>query len=179
MKYLAQFPLDDDSPVFVEIDDTDDASGPHRVGRGDDGIAKAEQALRDALAKIGGIGLSGGKIAISPNNQWLVTGSGDGTARLWDLSATDPAAAPLVLRGHEGGITTVAFSPDAQRLVTGSWDDSARLWTLHVEKLIDLACRTAGRNLSLNEWDQYFRGEVYRQTCPNLPVHWSVSQSIR
>ena len=26
----------------------------------------------------------------------------DKTARLWDLSAKDPAANPVVLRGHEG-----------------------------------------------------------------------------
>ena len=41
-------------------------------------------------------------MAISPDNRWLVTGSYDKTARLWDLSAKDPAANPVVLRGHEG-----------------------------------------------------------------------------
>ena len=40
--------------------------------------------------------------AISPDNHWLVTGSQDKTARLWDLSAKDPAANPVVLRGHDG-----------------------------------------------------------------------------
>ena len=40
-------------------------------------------------------------VAISPDNRWLVTGSDDKTARLWDLSAKDPAANPVVLRGHE------------------------------------------------------------------------------
>ena len=41
-------------------------------------------------------------VAISPDNRWLVTGSYDKTARLWDLKAKDPAANPVVLRGHEG-----------------------------------------------------------------------------
>ena len=41
-------------------------------------------------------------VAISPDNRWLVTGSNDKTARLWDLSAKDPAANPVVLRGHDG-----------------------------------------------------------------------------
>jgi WD40 repeat protein len=31
-------------------------------------------------------------VAISPDNRWLVTGSADMTARLWDLSAKDSAA---------------------------------------------------------------------------------------
>ena len=43
-------------------------------------------------------------MAISPITAGLVTGSRDNTARLWDLSANNPAANPLVLRGHEGGI---------------------------------------------------------------------------
>jgi WD40 repeat protein len=59
-----------------------------------------------------------------------VTGSLDNTARLWDLSAKDPAANPMVLRGHEGWVNAVAISPDNHWLVTGSADKTARLWDL-------------------------------------------------
>jgi WD40 repeat protein len=69
-------------------------------------------------------------VAISPDNHWLVTGSADKTARLWDLSAKDPSANPVVLRGHEDGVSAVAISPDNHWLVTGSWDKTARLWDL-------------------------------------------------
>ena len=69
----------------------------------------AEEALRQALANIGGRGLSGhhgpvNAVAISGDNRWLVTGSWDNTARLWDLAAKDPASASIVLRGHESAI---------------------------------------------------------------------------
>jgi WD40 repeat protein len=40
-------------------------------------------------------------VAISPNSHWLVTGGQDRTVRLWDLMAKDPAANPVVLRGHD------------------------------------------------------------------------------
>ena len=69
-------------------------------------------------------------MAISPDNRWVVTGSEDNTARLWDLSAEDPAANPIVLRGHGGAVRAVAISPDSRWLVTGSWDNTARLWDL-------------------------------------------------
>jgi len=69
-------------------------------------------------------------VAISPDNRWVVTGSLDKTARLWDLSAKDPAANPIVLRGHEGEVTAVAISPDNRWVVTGSLDKTARLWDL-------------------------------------------------
>jgi WD40 repeat protein len=51
------------------------------------------------------------------------------SARLWDLSAKDPAANPIVLHGHEGPVNAVAISPDNRWLVTGSWE-AARLWDL-------------------------------------------------
>ena len=69
-------------------------------------------------------------VAISANNRWLVTGSDDKTARLWDLSAKDPAANPIVLRGHESAVEAVAISPDNRWVVTGSYDNTARLWDL-------------------------------------------------
>ena len=45
------------------------------------------------------------------------------TARLWALSAKDPFANPVVLRGHEGRVSAVAISPDNRWLVTGSADN--------------------------------------------------------
>jgi WD40 repeat protein len=82
-------------------------------------VEASERSLREALALVGGrpiaradgpIALaffgvlpmksSDGPIGISPDNRWLVTGSPDKTARPWDLSAKDPGAKPIVLRGH-------------------------------------------------------------------------------
>ena len=56
---------------------------------------------------------------ISPDNRWTVTGSDDKTARLWDLSAKDPAANPVVLRGHDGAVDALRISQDSRWLVTG------------------------------------------------------------
>jgi len=108
-------------------------------------------------------------VAISPDNRWVVTGSLDKTARLWDLSAKDPAANPVVLHGHDGWGNAVAISPDNRWIVTGSWDNTARLQLLQVNDLINLARITVGRNFSADEWRLYFPGEKYRKTFPDLP----------
>jgi WD40 repeat protein len=108
-------------------------------------------------------------VAISPDNRWLVTGSIDKTARLWDLTSKDPAASPIVLRGHEAEVSAVAISPDNHWLVTGSVDGTARLWDLRLDELIELACRTVGRNMTKVEWEQYLGNQPYQKTCPNLP----------
>ena len=69
-------------------------------------------------------------MGISPDDHWLVVGSFDGAARLWDLAAEDPLANPLVLRGHDSRINAVAISCDNHWAVTGSSDGTARLWDL-------------------------------------------------
>jgi WD40 repeat protein len=107
-------------------------------------------------------------LALSADSRWLATGSFDGVARLWDLSAPDPSASPIVLRGHRRGIFSMAVSPDDHWLITGSQDATIRLWTLRTDELVDLACRTAGRNLTAGEWAQYFPGQAYRATCAGL-----------
>jgi WD40 repeat protein len=58
----------------------------------------------------------------------MVTGSYDGTARLWDLTNTKNRTEPIVLEGHQGWIGAVAVSPDGRWVATGSYDNTARLW---------------------------------------------------
>ena len=55
----------------------------------------------------------------------LVTASGDGTAKLWDLDANRLAEE---LRGHRGWVTTAAFAPDGRTILTASQDGTARIW---------------------------------------------------
>jgi hypothetical protein len=97
-------------------------------------VAAAEQSLREALAYIGGRTLAVSSwthaVGISPDSRWLVTGSEDGTVRLWDLTAKELAANPIVLRGHNEQVNAVAISPDNRWVVTGSGDNTARLWDL-------------------------------------------------
>jgi hypothetical protein len=137
-------------------------------------VAADEQSLREALGFIGGrlVARADGRIttvAISSDNRWVVTGSFDKTARLWDLSAKDPAANSIVLRGHEGAVTSVAISRDNRWVVTGSVDKTARLWLLQMKDLIHLARIKVGRNLSPDEWRLYFPSEKYRKTFDELP----------
>lgn len=110
----------------------------------------------------------------------MVTGGlKDETVRLGDLTAKDPAAAPIVLRGDERWIASIAISRDNKWLVTGSGDGTVRLWNLRLNEVVDLASRTVGRNLTQEEWKQYRGEQPYEKTCSNLPIHASVMESAR
>ena len=90
--------------------------------------------------------------------------------RLRSIGLTkDPAAKPVVLRGHEAAVSAVAISPDNRWVVTGSSDKTARLWLLQINDLINLARVAGGRNFSANEWQLCFPGEKYRKTFADLP----------
>jgi WD40 repeat protein len=64
-------------------------------------------------------------ITFSPDGQIVLTGSYDGTARLWDPRTGQPLR---VLTGHAGHVVCVAWSPDGAQVATGSWDGTARIW---------------------------------------------------
>ena len=68
-------------------------------------------------------------VAFSRDGTLLATASGDGTARIWDLTDGTPATR-ATLEGHTSWVRSVAFSPDGTLLATGSDDGTARIWDL-------------------------------------------------
>ncbi|MEL6836207.1 MAG: WD40 repeat domain-containing protein [Bacteroidota bacterium] len=70
-------------------------------------------------------------VAFSPDGQTVLTGSYDGTAKLWNLSGEELQTFP----GHGDAISAVAFSPGGDTIATASYDRTARLWSRTGEEL--------------------------------------------
>jgi WD40 repeat protein len=64
-------------------------------------------------------------VAFSPDGMYLLTGSFDGIARLWDVSGGQELRR---FAGHSGTLNGVAFSPDGRYVLTTGDDRTARLW---------------------------------------------------
>ncbi len=86
------------------------------------------------------------------------------------MTARDPAANPLILRGHTGAIYDIAISSDSRWMVTGSSYATARLWHLQTPELLEISRITVGRNLTAEEWSHYIPWEKYRRTFEQLPA---------
>lgn len=64
-------------------------------------------------------------VVISSDGQFALSGSWDGTLRLWDLS-TGTTTRRFV--GHTKDVLSVAFSADNRQIVSGSRDKTIKLW---------------------------------------------------
>jgi WD40 repeat protein/DNA-binding SARP family transcriptional activator len=65
-------------------------------------------------------------LAFNPGSTRLLTGSDDGTARVWDARS---GRAVRTLRGHEGTVRGVAYSDDGKRIATAGSDGTIRVWS--------------------------------------------------
>lgn len=103
--------------------------------------------------------------AFSGDGKWIVTGSDDQTAKVWDVESGQER---LTLKGHTAAVRAVACSPDNQRIATGSWDQTVRIWDsasgveLRVLKGHQAAVRAVafspdGRRLATGSWDNTAR----------------------
>jgi WD40 repeat protein len=103
----------------------------------------------------------------------MVTVSQNGQVILWDVaeeSATfgqpygPPIAGPWLQR-----IPSISFSQDGLKIAATGEGVNVVLWDVNVDSWSSIACQRANRNLTLEEWQQFFGDEPYRLTCPDLP----------
>jgi len=126
----------------------------------------------DAPIRLEGVG-GVGRIAVSPAGRHVVGvspgtfGGSDTVIRVWAADSGRQIARLPPLPVHAATIDSDSRSV-LVALDTPS-DLAIARYPLSAEDLIIQACGLLQRNLSRDEWEQYFHEEPYRKTCPTLP----------
>lgn len=115
-------------------------------------------------------------VAFSLDGKTLASGSLDNTIILWDVETGQPIGQPLT--GHSSSINSVAFSPDSKILASGAIEETIFLWDTDPQSWVEKSCQRAGRNLTRDEWKQYFPNEEYRKTCGQWPIDFGNFRQI-
>ena len=70
-------------------------------------------------------------VAVSPDSNYVATGSRDKSAKLWELSTGREVRSFL---GHQFSVNSLAFSSDGKYLITGNGDQTAKVWEVGTGK---------------------------------------------
>ncbi len=112
--------LDPDLSMHLAMQSINEMDTP----QGEDALRRAILAPPVEQALVGHTGAVY-SVAYDGEGKRLVTGSEDGTARIWDTITGDEL---ISLRGHRAAVYGVAFSPNGQLVATASADQTVRLW---------------------------------------------------
>jgi len=92
-------------------------------GRSDEPVAFSPESSESDSSKNGAESVLA--LSFSPDSQWLVAGSGDGSLTVWRVESTKYVS---TFQAHSGRITSISFSSDGRWLATGSADSTVRIW---------------------------------------------------
>ena len=76
-------------------------------------------------------------LGVSWNARRVVSGSFDGTIRIWDL---DTGCNLRAWSGHVSRVQDLAISPDQRRFVSSSWDKTVKVWNFAGTQIAEFTC---------------------------------------
>jgi WD40 repeat protein len=103
-------------------------------------------------------------LAFDPTGHLLAVSGA--TITVWDVASGEAIGTDLVAPNR---LLPIAFSHDGHTLYAGSEGGGIVAFGIWTPSLVELLCDTAGRNLSVDEWQRLISRRPYRTTCPQWP----------
>jgi len=109
----------------------------------------ASRESRALVRTLSGHGRGVLAVAITPDGERVISGSYDGTLKIWDTATGEEVR---TLSGHEGGVLAVAITPDGERVISGSSDRTLKIWDLTpANEITTITLDAAARCLALGQ----------------------------
>ncbi len=105
-------------------------------------------------------------LEFSPDGRLLVAASNDGNVYMWRADKWDEP--PVVFRENNGFVLSLCFSANGNYFYSGSVAYPRMVGRpTDSNRMAENFCSLLGRNLSREEWNQYFGIDIpYEETCP-------------
>ncbi|KAG0020582.1 hypothetical protein BGZ80_003953 [Entomortierella chlamydospora] len=103
-------------------------------------------------------------LSFSAKGDRIISGNGDGTARLWDVKTSDC----IHTLKHDSRVICAVYSPKEDRIVSGSWDKTIKVWDVetgnciqtlqgHAKTINCVAHSPKGSQIASGSWDKTVR----------------------
>jgi len=105
-------------------------------------------------------------VEFSPNGNFLVAASHDGSVYMWNIqNLRNP---PLVFTENNGFVLSICFNSNGSYFYSGSVAYPRMVGRpIEPEQMARDFCSLTGRNLTREEWIEYFGDEIpFEETCP-------------
>jgi len=104
-------------------------------------------------------------LAFNHSGGLLASAGYDQNIRIWDCSKTD--APPLSIHNHDGWIYDLLFAEDDSEIISCGSDNQIIKTIIDPERLAKKAQQTAGRGLTIFEWQEYIGTDIPYRTETN------------
>jgi WD40 repeat protein len=105
-------------------------------------------------------------LAYSRDGRMLAGGNRAGDMLLWNAASEYQDLGRLNI-GSLGALYSLAFDPDGVHLYTGGSSGDIMRWAISPDLWIDIICKRIGRNMTSDEWREYFFNNDLQKTCPS------------
>ena len=103
-------------------------------------------------------------VDVSPDGTTAVGADDAGNVLMWDVASRSTLGDPLP-GPTPGTFAAAMYAPGGTRVVVVSDTGAAWMWNVDPADWLTRACAVAGRNLTLQEWQQVLPDRAYQPAC--------------